>query len=353
MDNIFKEKAIALFFGGRSPEHEVSINSAKTVFPILQNLFKKVYLIYVNKRGDFFLLTPKVDFKFDYDHINNEKILINLSIIPNKGISFSNNIICIDLAFIAIHGNEGEDGKLQGLFDISNIKYTGCNSTSSGICMYKELSRQIVANNNVRTIETIIQEKESAIVPLKEAQKKLSSNLFIKSETTGSSIGITSLINPTNEEYISAINNGFKYSDRVLIQPLFEDFLEVEVAMLEKENTLIASDVGVVIKYNMKDTLTFDSKYGEVNSATIDPKYDLDKKIKKQIKENAITIFKALNLSGFSRIDFFLYKNKIYFNEVNTIPGLTSNSHYPILINNMNISLTEAIYHICKKAYEK
>lgn len=352
MNNIFQNKTIALFFGGRSPEHEVSINSAKTLYPILQNMFNEVLLIYVSKNGTYYNISDNNDLIFDYNYITNNKISLNREIYfnPNKGIIFQNKIISIDLAFIAIHGNEGEDGKLQGLLDIINIKYTGCNSTSSGLCMYKDLSQQIVKNNNINTIDTLVLTKNSIPPTLKEVQKELSKNLFIKSETTGSSIGVTALNNPTIKDYNNAINNAFKFSERVLIQPLLNNILEVEVAILETENKIIASNVGVVIKDDMKETLTYDSKYGEVNAATINPDYPLDNELKNIIKNNAITIFKSLNLSGFARIDSFLYNNQVIFNEVNTIPGLTKHSHYPILINSIGISLEKAIYEICKKA---
>ena len=352
MDNILKQKTIALFFGGRSPEHEVSINSAKTLYPILKNLFNKVLLIYVSIDGIFYLIDKNNDFNFDLNYIVKYETSSHreLSFIPNKGIMYNNNLLYLDLAFIAIHGNEGEDGKLQGLLDIVNIKYTGCNSTSSGLCMYKDLCQQIVKNNNIKTIDTIVLTRKERQPSLEEAQKKLSKNLFIKSETTGSSIGATPLINPTKNEYNTAIYEAFQLSERVLIQPLLENILEVEVAILEKENEVIASNVGVVIKDKMDETLTYERKYGKVNTATIDPNFPLDDDISSKVKNNAIKIFKTLNLSGFSRIDSFLYKDEVIFNEVNTIPGLTSNSHYPILINSIGISLEKAIYEICMRA---
>ncbi len=352
MDNLLNNKNIALFFGGRSPEHEVSINSAKTVYPILQKLFKKVFLIYVSIDGVYYLIENKNDFLFDIKYLNNNISIIKNEIIfsPNKGILFENKILDIDLAFIAIHGNEGEDGKLQGLLDIVNINYTGCNSTSSGLCIYKDLSQQIVKNNNIKTIETIVLTRKQRQPTLKEVQQKLSKNLFIKSETTGSSVGIAPLINPTREKYNTAIYEAFQFSERVLVQPLLDNILEVEVAILETENEILASKVGVVIKDNMCETLTYERKYGNEKPATIDPNYPLDNEIKNQIKNNAIKIFNALNLSGFARIDSFIYKNEVIFNEVNTIPGLTSNSHYPILINSIGITLEKAIYEICMRA---
>ncbi|MGD1821710.1 MAG: hypothetical protein ACPKM0_02980 [Pleomorphochaeta sp.] len=356
MDNYFKNKSIALFFGGRSPEHEVSINSSKTIYPILEKLFKNVFLIYVSKIGNYYLINCDKDFKIDKNFKITDiiKVKNEITFAPNKGILLNNNLLEISLAFILIHGNEGEDGKLQGLLDIVNIKYTGVNSTSSGICIYKELARQILNSNNINTVDTVVIKKSDIIPDLEKIQKRLNKSLFIKSETTGSSIGITALKNPSNQTFLKAIKHSFKYSNRVLIQPLLEDIKEIEVAILEKrDHSLIAGGPGLVIKSNMKDILSYDKKYGEIDSATINTEVIKDNNFKLEMKREAIKIFKLLNLSGFSRIDFFLYKNKIILNEINTIPGLTSKSHYPILIKSENISLIDAIYEICRVAYDK
>lgn len=351
--NNLKNKTIALFFGGRSPEHEISINSAKTVYPLLNQLFFKVYLIYVNKQGNFFIVNCDSKLKIDstYSIENNIKTRNEISFIANKGIYLNNIKLQLDLAFILIHGNEGEDGKLQGLLDIMNIKYTGANSTSSGICIYKELTRNILISNNINTIDTIVVDSKDKIPNLETIKKKLSNDLFIKSETTGSSIGINALVNPSFDEFFKAINYSFKYSKRVLIQPLLKDIKEVEVAILEKEDhTLIAAGPGLVIKKNMSDILSYDKKYGNVDSATINTEIIKDKKLIELLQNQAKQIFKYLNLSGYSRIDFFIYEDKIYLNEVNTIPGMTSKSHFPLLLEKENISLIDALAKISKVA---
>lgn len=356
MDKFFKNKNIALIYGGRSPEHEVSINSAKSVYPILQNLFNKVYLLGVSKSGTFYLQNLNSSLNINPNFCIEDTILEKqlITFIPSKGIYFNSHKIDIDLAFPLIHGNEGEDGKLQGLLDIMDIPYTGSSATSSGICMYKELATQIVKAHNIRTIETIVLSKSDKIHPIEYYQKKLSPHLFIKSETTGSSIGVTSLKYVTQELFDKAINKAFKYSKRVLIQPLMENIKEIEVAILERENKiLLASNPGLVVKSNMQEILSYDKKYGSIDSAYIDPKLIKDEKLKKELKNTAIKIFKALNLSGYSRIDFFYKDNLIFFNEVNTIPGLTDKSHYPVLMESSFISFQEAIYEICRRAYEQ
>ncbi len=355
MNDNFKNNSIALFFGGRSPEHEVSINSAKTIYPILKNLFKDVYLIYVEKQGNYLIVNIDDKLFINKNYTIKDKIISTneISFIANKGLFLNSKKINIDLAFILIHGNEGEDGKLQGLLEIMNIKYTGVNSTSSGICMYKDLTNQILISNNIKTVPTLVLNKKTKIPNLEAVQNKFGKSLFIKSETTGSSIGITALNRPTQESLEKAIKYSFGFSERVLIQPLLEDIKEIEIAMLETNNDLIAAGPGLVVKTNMKDVLSYDKKYGDIDTATINPAAITDENLKSEIKKQAKVIFNSLNLSGFSRIDFFLYKNIIYLNEVNTIPGLTDKSHYPILVESENISLESAIYQICRTAYEK
>lgn len=356
MDNFFKNKTVSLFYGGRSPEHEVSINSAKTVYPILKSLFETVYLIGVTKSGIYAIQNLNEDYSINNNFILNEQIndKNEISFIASKGIFLNNQKINIDLAFILIHGNEGEDGKLQGLLEIMNIKYTGVNSTSSGICMYKELTNLILKAKNIRCVETIVISKKDNIPSLKSIIDKLGPSLFIKSETTGSSVGICALENPTETSLNKAILDSFKYSERVLIQPYMKNIEELEVAMLElNNNKVIAAGPGLVVKSNMQDILSYDKKYGLDDCATMNTKIIKDIKLINELKLIATNIFKYLNLSGFCRIDFFYKDKTIYLNEINTIPGLTSKSHYPILIQSANYSLEEAIYEICRTAYDR
>jgi len=356
MDNYFKNKTITLFYGGRSPEHEVSINSTKTIYPILKTLFSKVYLIGVTKEGIYAIQNLNKDYSINNNYIINEDIDTKneISFIATEGIFLNNKKINIDLAFILIHGNEGEDGKLQGLLEIMDIKYTGTNSTSSGICMYKELTNSILKAKNINCVDTIVVSKKDKIPSLKTVIGKLGSSLFIKSETTGSSVGICSLEKPTDTSFNEAITNSFKYSERVLIQPYMKNIQELEVAMLElNNNQIIAAGPGLVMKSNMQDILSYDKKYGLDDCATMNTEIIKDEKLKNEIKLIATNIFKYLNLSGFCRIDFFYKDNTIYLNEINTIPGLTSKSHYPILIQSANYSLENAIYEICKTAYDR
>ncbi len=355
-NKFFKDKTIALFYGGRSPEHEVSIESTKTIYPILQNLFNKVYLIGVTKQGYYHFQNLNTDFSINIEFEIQDSIKLGneLNFIPARGIFLHSNKINIDLAFILIHGNEGEDGKLQGLLDIMDIKYTGVNATSSGICMYKSLANFILKSNNINTINTLVLCKNDTVLPLRKIQEILGTSLFIKSETTGSSVGITALETPTQLSLSRAIENGFKYSERVLIQPFLKDIQEMEVAILETiDQKIIAGGPGLVLKSNMSDVLSYEKKYGKYDIATMDTTLIKNEILKKELRNQAIKIFKILNLSGFCRIDFFYKDKTIYFNEINTIPGLTNKSHYPILIKSAGYTLDTAIYEICRKSYEE
>lgn len=355
MDNFFKDKTVALFYGGRSPEHEVSLQSAKTVYPILKDLFKEVYPVGVSKKGCYSIqnLDSSLNVNPEYKIENTIKEDHKLIFIPSNGIYLNNKKIDIDLAFILIHGNEGEDGKIQGLLHIMDIKYAGANTASSAVGIYKQFTHLILKASGIRTVDTIVITKDENIKPLAFYQKKLSSSLFVKSETTGSSVGAIPLKDPSEEMFKEALKEAFKYSERVLIQPLMENMQEMEVAVLELSNKeLVAGGPGVIVDPNNNGFLSYEKKYSHTSKAYIDPTLVTDKNLIKEIQNKAKKIFKILNLSGYSRIDFFYKDNEIYLNEVNTIPGLTSRSHYPVLINSASISLLEAIYEICRRAYE-
>lgn len=305
-------KKVLLIYGGNSTEHEISCISAKS---IINNIDKNKYIL--------------------------ESVLITQSnnwISSNKEIT---NIIdylkSFDVVFPITHGNNGEDGKLQGMLDLFNIKYVGSKCGPSYICMDKARTKEILSNYNIPQVPYQIYTKDFKL--------NIEYPVIIKPANGGSSIGIQ--IANNKKEFKKAIKNALLYDKKIIVEK-FIKAQELECAILEDKN-LIISEVGEVISAN--NFYDYEAKYENKESKTMIPA-NIPDKVNKQIKKFAKEIFEILELSDFSRIDFFYdsINDKIYLNEINTIPGFTEISMYPKLIMNENYSYKDLITALIENA---
>ena len=329
-----RRKCIGLIFGGYSNEHEVSISSAKTVFQAFNSDINKerfkVKAFYINKYGDWL------------DSDSSEKILIG-EIEKNKtkkheifyqekinfldGIEFQN----VDVWFPLLHGINGEDGSIHGLLRFTKKPLVGCGIIGSALGMDKILMKTIFSNLKLPQVNYLVfqnqdlNDKEVKNKLIDEILKKLNFPVFVKPSNSGSSLGISKVINES--EILQALEKAREIDPRILIEEGLE-VREIECGIIGN-SILLTSEIGEVIYES--DWYDYDSKYRSNNKIIIPAK--IDSKIAKEIKEIAIKSCRALNIFGFARVDFFLEKssNKIFLNEINTIPGFTKNSMFPIL----------------------
>ncbi len=329
-----KKKCIGLIFGGLSNEHEVSISSAKTVFQAFNSEINKerftVKAFYINKYGDWL------------DSDSSEKILIG-EIEKNKtkkkeifnqekvnfldGIEFQN----VDVWFPLLHGFNGEDGSIHGLLSFTKKPLVGCGIIGSALGMDKILMKTIFSNLKLPQVNYLVfqnedlNDKEVKNKLKNEILKKLNFPVFVKPSNSGSSLGISKVINES--EIFQALEKAREIDPRILIEEGLE-VREIECGIIGNSK-LFTSKIGEVTYES--DWYDYDSKYFSNNKIIIPA--EIDSKITKEIKEIAIKSCKALNIFGFARVDFFLEKssNKILLNEINTIPGFTKNSMFPML----------------------
>lgn len=305
---------ITVIYGGKSFEHDISIKSYKS---FVENINKKYQLstIYVDKDGLW--------------HENNK--------LMNNVVDFLKEQ---DVIFPLIHGNIGEDGKLQGLFETFDIKYVGSNTISSALAMDKAFCKIILDKYNIKQVPYVILNKKTKI---KEITSKLNYPVIVKPANGGSSIGISIANNA--RELVKALSNAFKYDKKVVVEK-FVKARELEVGVIEN-NGIICSSIGEIKSQGFYD---FDSKY--IKDTEVIVNADLKKETKLKIKEYAREIFKILECSGFARVDF-LYdeiNEELYFNEINTIPGFTDISMFPKLFINDGYSYSEIIDILIKNA---
>ena len=295
-------KKVLLIYGGNSPEHDVSIKSAQA---IKENIDKKKYIldsIYITKNNEWLYNNNKLD---------------NIINFINK----------YDIVFPIIHGINGEDGKLQGMLELFNIKYVGSDYGSSYICMDKIRTKEILSNYDIPMLPYQLYEKNINI----------DYPVIIKPSNGGSSIGIS--IANNKKELNKSIKEAMKYDKKILIEKYINNPIELECAVLQDKNKLIV-EIGQI---NHNSTFyDYKTKYeNDLICTNLIP--DIPDEIKKELINYSKKIFNILSLKGLARIDFFYHENKIYLNEINTLPGFTNISMYPMLLINHGISYSSLL----------
>ncbi len=329
-----QKKCIGLIFGGNSNEHEVSISSAKTVFQAFNSEINKarytVKTFYINKYGDW--LDSHLSEKILIGGIENNKTNKQEIFNPKKinfldGIEFQN----VDVWFPLLHGFNGEDGSIHGLLRFTKKPLVGCGIIGSALGMDKILMKTIFSNLKLPQVNYLVfqnenlNDKEVKNKIINEILKKLKFPVFVKPSNSGSSLGISKVKNES--EILEALEKAREIDSRILIEEGLE-VREIECGIIGNSK-LLTSEIGEV-NYE-SDWYDYDSKYHSNNKIIIPA--EIDSQITKEIKEIAIKSCRALNIFGFARVDFFLEKssNKIFLNEINTIPGFTKNSMFPML----------------------
>jgi len=304
-------KKVLLIYGGTSSEHDVSCISAKSIINNIDNKKYKLDCVQINQNN-----------KWLY---NNEEITNIITFLKKY-----------DVVFPITHGTNGEDGKLQGLLDLFNIKYIGSKCGTSYICMDKERTKQILNYHKIPQVPFEIYKHKNITIPYP---------VIIKPANSGSSIGIQ--IANNKKELKKAIKLAKKYDNKIIVEK-FINAQELEVAVI-KDKKLIISEVGEIVSAN--DFYDYEAKYKNKESKTLIPA-NIEENISDQIKEYAKQIVEILNIEGLARIDFFYDKDykKIYLNEINTLPGFTEISMFPKLIMNEGFTYQEIISMLIENA---
>ena len=322
-------KTIGIIYGGISTEHEVSIMSAKSVISNLNKEKYKIKELYINKYGKWFEI---IDGK-------KEEIYNLIWVLKD-----------LDIAFPVLHGVGGEDGTIQGMLEILGIPYVGCGVFASSVGMDKIYTKILfekaeipqtpyVYVKNVKDNYVIINEKfDEEEFEIKKITDKIKFPMFVKPSNSGSSVGVKKSTNI--EELKLAIENAGHYDNKILIEQGI-DGKEVECAVLDVGEP-IASTVGEI--QSAEEFYSYDAKYNNSESKTIIPA-KIEKKQIEEIKRLAIKAFKIIDGRHLSRVDFFIEKetNKIYINEINTMPGFTQISMYPKLFEAVGIKYSELL----------
>ena len=318
-------KNVLILFGGNSFEHEISCKSVNFIIDnIDENLFKYT-LVGIDYNNEWFIINNKrIDLKWKNNNLIKVKNIIEFA-------------KSFEIVFPIIHGNTLEDGKLQSMFELYNIKYVGSNSFSSLISYDKLLTKLILEKYGIEQVPYTIYKKDIDF-------SKIDYPVIVKPCKCGSSIGIG--IANNKRKLKKCIKNALKYDKNVIIEKFIKNNRELECAILKCKKRLIISEIGEII--NNGNWYDYKSKYVNESKTVIS---SIDESIRNCIKKYSKVIFEILKCNDLSRVDFIydVDEKKLYFNEINTMPGFTNISMFPKLINNAGIGFKEMITILLSK----
>ena len=345
------KKRVAIICGGRSSEHSISCISAKGVLEAIdRNLFEPI-LIGITLRGKWVALKSADGFGVGSD---------GLPIIPDTAPGINADVhglknaegapLAIDLAFPLLHGAYGEDGTIQGLFEMADIPYVGSGVLASSVAMDKTFAKPIYADFGLAVADGItvhqrdwIAQRELEIAKI----KALGLPVFVKPARSGSSRGTTKV--KSDSEIEPAIEEAHRHDPRAMVEVAIKG-REIECAVLEINGKAHASVLGEIRVHEPHEFYDFEAKYLD-GSTTFDVPANVTPEIARAISDAAVTAFEALGCEGLARVDFFLNEeNQVIINELNTMPGFTSMSVFPMLWKATGKSYSEIITQLCESA---
>lgn len=349
------KKNLCVIFGGESPEHDIS---QKSVTSVLNNLDKEKYNIYtigITRDGKWYLYTGDWA-KIEPGEWENDTTNLKTAVISpdssHHGIlvcSDKPEVIHIDVIFPVLHGEYGEDGTVQGLFELSHIPYVGMGVLASANGMDKTFTKLVFQAAGIpQAAWVVVTDSDDFEARADEIESKLGYPCFVKPARLGSSVGIAKAHN--RSDLISALENAKKYDRRILVEEHIDGH-EVECAVLGN------TDVRAAVVGEIKPTVEyydFDAKYNDNSTELVIPA-DLPKSTTEEIRKYSVMAFKALDGQGLSRVDFFVKHSdgSIVINEINTLPGFTNISMYPKLWKEAGIEYGQLLDTLIELAQER
>ena len=348
---------VAILFGGRSAEHEVSLQSARNVYNAIDKNKYDVILIGIDHDGRWHLNDAK-QFLLHEDkpgEISLKNGTGNLALVPGEeahtvvNVGDSRPVAAIDVVFPVLHGPYGEDGTVQGLLKLADIPFVGSGVLGSAVGMDKDVMKRLFDQAGLPQARFLSYNySQKSDLDFDKVVQSLGLPLFVKPANMGSSVGIGKIHN--RDEFSVLIDRAFEYDNKIVLE---ENILarEIECSVLGNDHPRASVPGEVVASHEFYD---YDAKYLDQAGARLEIPAKLNKKTTENVQSIAIKAFKSLCCSGMARVDFFLKKDgTILINEVNTIPGFTRISMYPKLWEFSGVSYSELIDRLIELALEK
>ena len=352
-----KKWNVCVLFGGMSPEHEVSLRSAESVLNNMDSEKYNILPVWITLEGDWILL-GETDYTQLFaegwkDHPGNRRVAIS----PVRGqglLIFEGDCVVrqqIDVVFPVLHGENGEDGAMQGLLQLAGIPYVGPHVSASAVSMDKTLTKLVADQAGVTQAQWYLVRGNDLNIRLEAIldtlEERFSYPMFVKPSGTGSSVGVSKAAD--RESLVAALTHAAKYDNKILVEEFIKG-REVEVAVMGNDSPM-ASVCGEID--SGADFYDYDAKYITDTSTAYIPAR-ISEQIEEQVREAAVKIYTAIGCQGLSRVDFFVTYDdeRIVFNEINTLPGFTSISMYPKLFDASGIPYGKLIDELLKLAME-
>lgn len=333
-----EKRDIFILFGGQSSEYEVSLASVCNVLSFVDGDKYNVHKIGITRRGEWYFIEGEIDCILEDNWEQRCKKVPICVDFSSKSFILEGKRIRPSAVIPILHGEYGEDGRVQSLFELLDLRCVGVDSACASLCMDKGLCKCVALSSLIPVVPYIaVGRREYSLDTLISEIGEGECDLFVKPSRGGSSVGITH-VRHTNE-LDSAMKHAFEYCDTVLVEEAISG-RECEVAILEGDGEIIVSEVGEILYSS--DFYDYETKY---HSDGV--KYQIPAKISPkcadECREFAKKLFILLGCRGMARVDFFVREDEIFFNEINAIPGFTSSSMYPMLLERKGFALNSII----------
>lgn len=329
-----EKKRVGLFFGGLSNEADISVISATNIARKFDRKKYDLVLVFWRRDNRFYLLK-------DMEELNDPS--------ENEEIQAGDFLKHFDVALPITHGKYGEDGALQGLLEIQKFPYCGCRVLGSSLCMDKAVFKTFLAGHHISQVPFDFLDlrgtKRSTVEQwLENITERLELPIYIKPANSGSSVGITKV---TDFKYLKkAVREAARHDDKIVAEQGLANAREIEVAVLGNDQLTISEPGELVLEGAFYD---FEEKYKKNRTQVAIPAA-LDGGIKEAIRELTEKAYRLCDCKGFARVDFFVEGNRVYLNEINTLPGFTDISMFPMLMKSAGISYKNLISKIIQLA---
>ena len=350
---------LGVLFGGKSAEHEVSLLSAKNIVDALDKEKYDIFLIGIDKTGEWRLREGDVYL----NHADNPKNIQlqeagdSLALVPQNHrkelVSYSNGALQealkLDVIFPILHGTYGEDGTVQGLLQLANIPFVGAGVLGSAVGMDKDVMKRLLRDAHIPTAPFLtVHDYNRDAFSFESVVEKFGLPFFVKPANMGSSVGISKVKN--KEDFEAALTEAFSYDHKILIEE-FIQAREIECAVLGNEHPIASLPGEVIVQ---EEFYSYEAKYVSDSGTLFKIPVELPVHVTERIQQLAVDAYRVLCCEGMARVDFFLRDNgDVLVNEINTIPGFTPMSPYPKLWAASGLPLTELLDCLIEFAVER
>ena len=334
---------VGILYGGKSAEHEVSIQSAVNVVQAINKEKYEIVLIGIDRSGRWYLNNHE-----DFSNISQKDMMKfkqrkrEIAVIPGDSSNQLYNVADneyldnIDVMFPVLHGPYGEDGTIQGLLKSIDLPFVGAGVAGSAVGMDKDIMKRLLRDGNIPIADYLVYDCKKDI-EFNKVKKKLGLPVFIKPANLGSSVGVTKIKN--EEEFSKAVNQAFEFDRKIIVEEFIKG-REIECSVIGNKHPK-ASLPGEIQPED--EFYSYEAKYIDESGAVLNIPAKLDVGLIEKVQELAVKSFNVLGCEGMARVDFFIRNNKVLVNEINTIPGFTKISMYPKLWENNGISYSSLI----------